>query len=118
MKMTKMSKVDIGFTEEELQQMLENIDSFTPEEALEIDKLVDELSDRKNKQAARDDLIAFCLYIDSTYKVGRHHRILADHWPSMCHILCCPLTCRLHKVSTCFVVDMLRLADVEDPVCS
>jgi hypothetical protein len=78
MKMTKMSKIDIGFTEEELQQMLENIDSFTPDEALEIDKLVDELSDRKNKQAARDDLIAFCLHIDSTYRVGRHHRILAD----------------------------------------
>jgi hypothetical protein len=78
MKTMKMSKIDIGFTEEELQRMLENIDSFTPDEALEIDKLVDELSDRKNKQAARDDLIAFCLHIDSTYRVGRHHRILAD----------------------------------------
>jgi hypothetical protein len=40
--------LDIGFSEEELQQMLENIDSFTPDEAMEIDKLVDELSDRKS----------------------------------------------------------------------
>jgi hypothetical protein len=76
--MMKMSNADIGFSEDEIQQMLDNIDTFTPDEAMEIDKLVDELNNRKAKKAAQDDLIAFCLYIDSTYKVGRHHRILAD----------------------------------------
>jgi predicted metal-dependent hydrolase len=68
----------LGFSEEEIQRMLENIDSFTAEEVLEIDKLVDELNSRKNKKSAYDDLIAFCIHIDSTYRVGRHHRILAD----------------------------------------
>jgi Ca2+-binding EF-hand superfamily protein len=48
----------LGFSEEEIQRMLENIDSFTAEEVLEIDKLVDELNSRKNKKSAYDDLIA------------------------------------------------------------
>jgi hypothetical protein len=38
----------LGFSEEEIQRMLENIDSFTAEEVLEIDKLVDELNSRKD----------------------------------------------------------------------
>ena len=41
MKMTKMSNADIGFSEDEIQQMLDNIDTFTPDEAMEIDKLVE-----------------------------------------------------------------------------
>jgi predicted phage terminase large subunit-like protein len=80
MKMTTTMTNDLGlgFSEEEIQRMLENIDSFTAEEVLEIDKLVDELNSRKTKKSAYDDLIAFCIHIDSTYRVGRHHRILAD----------------------------------------
>jgi hypothetical protein len=78
MMMTTMNDLGLGFSEEEIQRMLENIDSFTAEEVLEIDKLVDELNSRKNKKSAYDDLIAFCIHIDSTYRVGRHHRILAD----------------------------------------
>ena len=45
--MMKMSNADIGFSEDEIQQMLDNIDTFTPDEAMEIDKLVDELNNRK-----------------------------------------------------------------------
>jgi Ca2+-binding EF-hand superfamily protein len=72
MKMTTTMTNDLGlgFSEEEIQRMLENIDSFTAEEVLEIDKLVDELNSRKNKKSAYDDLIAFCIHIDSTYRVG------------------------------------------------
>jgi hypothetical protein len=46
MKMTTTMTNDLGlgFSEEEIQRMLENIDSFTAEEVLEIDKLVDELT--------------------------------------------------------------------------
>ena len=35
-----------GFSEEEVQQMLDNLDSFSDEEIAEIDKLVEELGIR------------------------------------------------------------------------
>ena len=38
-----MSEVAFDFTEEEIQVMLDNLDEYTPDEVLEIDKLVDEL---------------------------------------------------------------------------
>ena len=38
---------NLDFTETEVQQMLDNLDSFSPEEVQEIDKLVDELGKRK-----------------------------------------------------------------------
>ena len=46
-----------NFTELEIQQMLDNLDQYTPDEIVEIDRLVDELSTRKTNQAAYDDLI-------------------------------------------------------------
>jgi hypothetical protein len=59
--MMKMSNADIGFSEDEIQQMLDNIDTFTPDEAMEIDKLVDELNNRKAKQGStgRPDSVLF-----------------------------------------------------------
>jgi len=66
------------FTADELDDMLANIDSFSDDEVLEIEALVDELAARKKNQAARDDLIAFCLMNRPTYIVGKHHRILAN----------------------------------------
>jgi len=74
----KVANTDLGFTPEEIQNMLDNIDMFTPEEALEIEKMVDELESRDELQAAHDDLIAFCIYMQPDYKVGKHHRILAN----------------------------------------
>ena len=38
-----MSEVAFDFTEEEIQVMLDNLDEYTQDEVLEIDKLVDEL---------------------------------------------------------------------------
>ena len=69
---------DLAFSPEEIQQMLDNLDQFSPEEVAEIDKLVDELSTRARNTEARDDLIEFCKRMQPDYKVGRHHRILAD----------------------------------------
>ena len=73
-----MTKQVHDFTPEEIDELLANIDKFTPAEAAEIEKMVDELATRREREGARDDLIKFCLYMDPNYKVGRHHRILAD----------------------------------------
>ena len=70
--------VEQDFTAKELQTMLDNLDKYTPEEIVEIDKLLDELATRKRNQAAYDDLIAFCKRMQPDYKVGKHHKILAN----------------------------------------
>lgn len=67
------------FTEAELRTLLANVDALTDSEALEVEQLLDELLKRKRLQAARDDLIEFCKIMEPSYKVGRHHRILAKH---------------------------------------
>ncbi len=66
------------FTQEDIQQMLDNLDEFTEEEVTEINKMVDELDNRQKNQAAYDDLIAFCKRMMPDFIVGKHHRILAD----------------------------------------
>jgi len=65
-------------TVEEIGQILDNLDKFSPEEVTEIEKMVDELDARHENQAAYDDLIEFCKRMQPDYIVGRHHRILAD----------------------------------------
>jgi len=69
---------DLDFSPEDVQTMLDNIDQFSAEEVAEIDKMVDELANRQRNDRARDDLIEFCKRMQPDYKVGRHHRILAD----------------------------------------
>jgi predicted phage terminase large subunit-like protein len=66
------------FTPEDIQLMLDNIDSYTVGEQEEIDKLLGELEKSKKTEAAYKDLIAFCCYMQADYKVGNHHRILAN----------------------------------------
>ena len=73
-----MNKPVLNFTEDEVQQMLDNLDQYTTEEIAEIDRMVDELSTRKINQAAYDDLIEFCKAMQPDYIVGKHHRLLAD----------------------------------------
>ena len=73
-----MSEAQQDFTQEEVQHMLSNIDSFTDDEVLEIEKLVDELASRRQNKLAYDDLIEFCKLMQPDYLVGKHHRILAD----------------------------------------
>lgn len=69
---------ELGFTEAEIEHMLANLDAFSPEEVVEIDRLVDELATRKRNEAAYNDLIAFCKHMQPDYIVGKHHRMLAD----------------------------------------
>ena len=73
-----MSEVVEDFTYEEIQRMLDNLDDFTPDEAVEIEKLFDELDSRRTNKAAHDDLIDFCKHMMPDFIVGKHHRILAD----------------------------------------
>ena len=72
------SALSSDFTDGEVQHMLDNLDQFTAEEIVEIDKLIDELDSRKANQAAFDDLIEFCKRMQPDYIVGKHHRMLAD----------------------------------------
>ena len=73
-----MSEPAVDFTEDEIQQMLDNLAIYTPEAVVEINTLVDELATRKSNQAAYDDLIEFCKRMQSDFIVGKHHRLLAD----------------------------------------
>jgi predicted phage terminase large subunit-like protein len=69
---------DIEFTGDEIQLMLDRLDSFTPEEQEELFKIADVLERRMQAQSCRDDLIEFCKRMQPDYKVGKHHRVLAD----------------------------------------
>jgi len=66
------------FTAAELDLLLQNLNSYTPEEQEEILKIVEELEARQRAEAAYNDLIEFCKQMQADYKVGKHHRILAD----------------------------------------
>jgi predicted phage terminase large subunit-like protein len=68
---------DIAFTEKELRTLLASVDQLSETEAAEVEQMLDELLNRKQRQAARDDLIEFCKRMDPSYIVGRHHRLLA-----------------------------------------
>lgn len=70
--------VTLEFTKEELDLLLQNIDKLSEGELLEVNKMVEELERRDAQASAQDDLIDFCLRMQPDFKVGRHHRILAD----------------------------------------
>jgi predicted phage terminase large subunit-like protein len=62
----------------ELDFLAQNMHILSPEEAMEVGQLLDELEKRRSAKACRDDLIEFCKKMQDDYKVGRHHRMLAD----------------------------------------
>jgi predicted phage terminase large subunit-like protein len=68
----------VEFTEDEIQLMLDNLDAYSPEEQAEIDKIADILTRRQVSDTCQNDLIAFCQHMQPDYKVGKHHRVLAD----------------------------------------
>ena len=72
-----MTEAPLEFSEEDIQHMLENLDSFSSDEVAEIDRIVDELAVREQNELAFDDLIEFCKRMQPDYIVGKHHRILA-----------------------------------------
>ena len=73
-----MSEAALAFSEEEIQVMLDNLGHYSTDEVAEIDRMVDELSVRKENTLAYDDLIEFCKRMQSDYIVGKHHRLLAN----------------------------------------
>jgi predicted phage terminase large subunit-like protein len=66
------------FTEEEIRLMLDNLDAYEPEEQAEIEKIADIIDNRNTAKACFDDLIEFCKHMQADYKVGKHHRRLAN----------------------------------------
>jgi len=73
-----MTEAALDFSEEEVQQMLDNLDQFSTEEVAEIDRILDELSTRKQNELAFNDLIEFCKRMQPDYIVGKHHKRLAN----------------------------------------
>jgi predicted phage terminase large subunit-like protein len=74
-----MQETDVlDFTDEEIRLMLDNLDSYSVEEQAEIEKIADILDSRKTAKACYNDLIEFCKHMQPDYKVGKHHRILAN----------------------------------------
>jgi predicted phage terminase large subunit-like protein len=69
---------ELGFTKDDLQEMLANIDELQDEEIAEIEEMFHVLQTREQNKLAYDDLIAFCKKMQPDYLVGKHHRILAD----------------------------------------
>lgn len=65
------------FTDDDIQYMMDNLDSFSPEEVDHITTLINELERRKRTKDLQDDLIKFCQHMMPDYLVGKHHRILA-----------------------------------------
>ena len=76
--MTQLNTTTTDFTDEEVQIMLDNLDSYSDDEVVEINRIVDELDSRKINQAAYDDLIEFAKLMMPEFLVGKHHRILAN----------------------------------------
>lgn len=62
----------------EIELLHENLDKLSPEELVEVLASLEELEAREQAQRCQDDLIEFCKAMDPNYKVGKHHRRLAD----------------------------------------
>jgi len=73
-----MTETALDFSEEDVQKMLDNLDTFSQEEVVEIDRIVNELASRKQNELAFGDLLEFCKRMQPDYIVGEHHSILAD----------------------------------------
>ena len=65
-------------TDEEIDFLVEHIDQFSPDEQAEILVASDVLAQRRHSASCQTDLIEFCKHMQPDYKVGKHHRILAD----------------------------------------
>ena len=65
-------------SDEDIELLLENLEFFDDTERQEIAQIADILAERRQAQHCRDDLIEFCRHMQPDYKVGKHHRILAN----------------------------------------
>jgi predicted phage terminase large subunit-like protein len=65
-------------SEAELRYLYQNLHTLSRTEQEEILKIAEELERRRHAERCRNDLIAFCKHMQADYKVGKHHRILAN----------------------------------------
>lgn len=70
--------MSIELEDADIDLLLQNIDEFDASEQEEILEIAEVLAERKRSEAARNDLIEFCKAMQPDYKVGKHHRILAN----------------------------------------
>ena len=71
-------EVILDFTDEDIELLLERLDEFSPTEQSEILKIAEVLEKRNYAAKCQLDLIEFCRHMQPDYKVGKHHRILAN----------------------------------------
>jgi len=65
-------------SDEDVDLLVNNLDQFDEYEQAEILEIADALTARRHARACQDDLIEFCKHMQKDYKVGKHHRILAN----------------------------------------
>ena len=70
--------MDGGAPTPDLSALLANLDQLDETTLRELETLVDELETRTWNDKCHDDLIEFCKHMQADYKVGAHHRRLAD----------------------------------------
>lgn len=73
-----VAREPVEFNREELDFLLDNIDSLSPNEAQELLQITQVLEEREFSHRCREDLIEFCKAMQDGYTVGTHHRHLAD----------------------------------------
>lgn len=78
--MLNASNADVllDMSDADIEALLQNFDKFDAAEQQEILEIADTLAERKKAASARNDLIEFCRTMQPDYKVGKHHRILAN----------------------------------------
>ena len=75
-----LDETALDFSETEVQQMLDNLDAFSPEEQAEILKITEILERRQHAKACIDDLIAFCQHMhDIGHNEFKQSLIVRDH---------------------------------------
>ena len=62
----------------DLNTLLQNLDKLAPADMNDLLSIVEELENRKEQAKRKHDLIEFCKAMQADYKVGAHHRRLAD----------------------------------------
>lgn len=70
--------MSIHLEDDDIDLLLQNIDAFDASEQEEILEITEVLAERRRSEAARNDLIEFCKAMQPDYKVGKHHKILAN----------------------------------------
>lgn len=67
----------IDFTPQEIEALLQSVDTLSPAEQAELLQLAEELERRRYVEHCYNDFIAFCKHMQTDYLVGKHHKLLA-----------------------------------------